>query len=281
MSIGTIAKGSTKSFPMQVTGPDGSPSVDFAATDSLVVTLWPGDDRSALITPTAEWDPVLGPPDYLIYFAPPDTASLEPGTYRIRATATRGADSPEILRDTIEVLAIPAAAIAAPVYCTFSDMKRHCSWVGQYLDTDEDQFGFAEQRAMARDWMDNLILRAVPVAGGLNLVSRQNYWTWTSNAGSGYYGTGLAVDQVIKGYLDAGALVLAGPNGSKVVRACACYALALVFGAQPDASARKDAGRYMAMAQSEASTLIAELDSNADGVSEYAFNLGTTNTRFG
>jgi len=276
--IGRIARGATASIPLRITDEAGNPSTAFLAADLLTATLWAGDDRAVVATPAAAWDPVQGPPDYAIAFGPSDTSALEPGVYRVRVIATRGADSPEVLRDSLEVLPVPAAAVAAPVYCTMRDLETLCSWVGQYVNTDADQTGFVEQRAMARQWMDSLILRATPRGGGLNLVSRQDYWTW--NSGGGGYGTGLANDSAMKGYLDAGALVLAGAGGAKVVRACACYALGLIFGAQPDASARKDSGRYMAMAQSEASTLVAELDTNADGVSEYAIDLSTTNTRY-
>jgi hypothetical protein len=90
---------------------------------------------------------------------------------------------------------------------------------------------------------------------------------------------GLAVDQVLRAQLDAGGLVITGAVGKQVVRACAFHALGLVFGGMPDPSMQKFAGQFARKAQAEASTLVVEIDSNADGVSEYAIALSSTNTR--
>ena len=56
-----------------------------------------------------------------------------------------------------------------------------------------------------------------------------------------------------------GALVLTTARGRQAARACACYALALVFRAQmgPGTDLGKYAGYYMRRAQAEASTLVA------------------------
>lgn len=278
MPLDPIASLTTRSYPLRIYLKDGvTPSTAFVLTDVLAGELWTGDDRTPAASPAAAWD--LDPPDYRLTITPADTAGLVPGTYRVRVTATRGADTVEILRESVELLAVAGTAAPIPVYCTYEDMALHCSWIGQYLDTGEDQTGFAEQRGEARAWLDGLILRAQPRGGGLNLISTQNYWTWNSGGG-GYDGSGLAVDQVMRGYLDAGGLVLTGGNGRQAVRACACYAIALVFGAMPDPSMQKFAGLFMRKAHSEASTLVVEIDSDADGVSEYAIALSSTNTRY-
>jgi hypothetical protein len=48
----------------------------------------------------------------------------------------------------------------------------------------------------------------------------------------------------------------------------------------PDPSMQKFAGLVTRKAQAEASTLVCEIDSNNDGVSEYAIALSMTNTRY-
>lgn len=281
MSIGSIAQGATLQIPLRVVMADGvTPSVDFLPTDTLAVAIWPGDDRAPVSTPVAAWDPANGPPDYSIQLAPADTLAVEPGTYKVRVTATRGPDSPEILRDTIEILAAPGVAVSRPVYCTFEDMTDVCSWIGQYLDTSEDQAGFLAQRAEAREWMDGLILKASPT-GFAGVTSRQSYWTWSGGTSDPWAGRGLAADRKLAEYLAADYLVIAGPIGAPVVRACANYAVARVFGSMPDPNLLRFAGLFMRKAQNEAATMVAELDINGDGTSEYAIVLSSTNTRYG
>ena len=294
--IGQVPKGSSRSFPFQVMLPDlVTPFTAFLGSDALTATVWPGDDLPATMTPSASWvDATTSkwsldfvPLDTMPAIVPPATSAvvIEPGVYRVRVTATRGSAVAELLRDTVEILVTEGAGTAAPVYCTFEDMAAELSWIGQFLNDAEDQTGYREQRARARLWMDGLILRAAPVSGPGSLISRQSWWSWSYSGVDPRNGTGLAIDQVLKGYLDAGGLVLTGPAGSPVVTATACYSIALVLRAQQGLSPEQSklAGYFARRANAVASQIVAEIviDTVTPGARPaYAIALGTTNTRY-
>lgn len=271
--IGSLAKGSSRSFPFAITLADGTtPSAAFLPSDTLACAMWKGDDQAAVASPAVAWTAC---PAYAITFAPADTSGLaDVGTYRVRVTVARGADTVEVLRDTIEVLPVPGSGGAYQVYCSFEDMSRECPWVGQFLDRDADQTGFLEQRAEAREWLDGLILAAYP---GARVAYLQDGWP------SNYGQFSLIANPWLKAQLDAGAVVQSGARGRHLARVAACYALALVFRAQagPSDQLGKFAGYFMRRAHAEAANLTVELDINADGVSDLAIPLSLTNTRRG
>jgi hypothetical protein len=282
--LGTIPLATSRTFPLQVLAPDlVTPSTAFLATDLLSAKVWPGDDMPTIATPAASWtDATVAA--YQIAFGPTDLIPpLLPGTYRIRATATRGADTVEIFRDSLEVTVTEGAGVAGSVYCSYEDMATECNWISQFQDMAEDQTGFLEQRVKARLWMDGLILYAAPVGQPGGLISRQTWWSWSFSGVDPRSGTGLAIDSVLKGYLDAGGLVTKGPQGARIVTACACYSIAMVLRAQVGLSPEQArlAGHYARRAHAEASMVRAEIktDSAATEVA-YAINLGSTNTRF-
>jgi hypothetical protein len=280
--LGKVALGTSRSFPLQVMQADGyTPSAAFLATDVLTPIVWPGDDMPAVASPAASWiDATIAA--YQVSFGPSDLAPpLLPGVYRIRVMARRGSDVVEIYRDSLEVVVTEGAGVTAAAYCTFEDMATECNWIAQFQDDNEDQTGFLEQRVKARNWMDSLILYAAPVTGPGSLISRQTWWSWSYSGVDPRNGTGLAIDQVLAGYLASGCLMLGTPQGSRIVTACACYSLALVLRAQLGLSSEqaKFAGYFMRRAHAEASNARAEIDINGSGQPAYAFTLGTTNSR--
>lgn len=279
--IGQVPQGTSRSFPFQVLQADlETPSTAYLGTDTLSAKMWPGDTQMVVATPTARWDDVATAnvtAKWWLDFAPADTASLVAGVYRVRVIATRGPVIDELLRDSVEVLVVAGTAAEPSVYCTYEDMAVECNWLQQFQDESEDQTGFAEQRVRAREWMDGLILRAWPVwvAGGSGMLqSYQTRWNWSS-------GNRLAIDPTATGYLSAGGLMLTTPQGRLIVRACACYAIALVLSAQPGIDHQKMGSYFMMRARGQVVGAVAEIDTNDDGVAEYSIALGVTNTRYG
>jgi hypothetical protein len=282
--LGNIARGTSRTFPLRVMAPDMvTPSTAFLPSDQLAARLWSGDDMPLMVTPAARWTNAT-PPDYELIFGPADIGpTFEPGSYRVRVTATRGPNTVEIYRDSLEVTVTEGTGATRAVYCSYEDMARECGWIGQYLDEAEDQTGFVEQRAQAREWMDNLIMYAAPVSGMGQLISRESWWSWSYSGVDPRSGTGLALDRVLMGYLADNKLITTGPSGSKIKVACACYALALVLRSQVGLSTdqARFAGYFMRRAMSEASMVRVEIKINDDvETPQYAFTLGTTNTRF-
>jgi hypothetical protein len=271
--IGQVAQGASATFDFQDFMPDlVTPKSTYLITDTLTAKVWPGDDQLIVATPTASWIDVTVA-QWKLAFVPADTATLIPGTYRFRVTATRGSGVVELLSDSVEITAVPGAAAAPAVYCTYEDMAAEVNWLQQFQSETEDQTGFAEQRKKAREWMDGMILRSAPRYGAGQLVSMQGSWNWGS-------GTRLAMDPVMAGYLAADGLMLTTPQGRAIVQACACYAISLVFQSQIGKENAGMANGFAMKARYIAATIVAEIDSNDDGVADYAIPLSVTNTRY-
>lgn len=279
-----LERGTSKDFPFQCYNSDGTPALGlFQAGDTISASLWAGQSEAALVTPGATWlgNPTSG--QFQIAFNDADTTALEFATYSIQAWGARAGRTIALLPrgSTIEIISTPGATASPPVYCSYQDMEDECNWIGQF-QADRDQTGFAAQRGKARLWMDGLILRAAPVSGPGSLISRQSWWSWAYSGIDPRNGTGLAADTILAGYLASNKLTLTGPQGARIVTACACYALSLVLRAQPGlgGSQAKLASFFMARAQSEASMVIAEIDITGTGHPSYAISLGSTNTRY-
>lgn len=278
-----LVRGTSKDFPFQAAISDGTPATGlFQNTDTITAKMWQGQDLTPIATPGASWIDANAA-QFQLSFNDADSASLEFAVYAIQCWASRSGRTVALLPSgsTIEILATPGLASSPPVYCTYQDMETECNWIGQYQAAN-DQTGFAAQRAKARLWMDSLILRAAPVSGPGSLISRQSWWSWSYGGVDPRNGTGLALDTVLRGYLDSNKLVLTGPQGQGIVTACACYALALVLRSQlgMNDSQKKLAGYFAHRANNEAARVIAEIDIDGSGHPAYAISLGTTNTRY-
>ena len=145
--------------------------------------------------------------------------------------------------------------------------------LGPVADLGADQTGFAEQRADAREWFDGLLLAAYQ--GGGQSQAFEGVPTWGRSS--------LLSDPWLAGILAAGGLVLAGPRGRKAVKANVYHALAQVFRTKlaPGDKYAIYGDLYARKASKEAKTLIAEVDTNADGVADLALPLCVSNTRRG
>lgn len=237
-----------------------------AETDPIAARLWPGDARPPLATPTAAWvDAAAG--RFRVSLSDAQTAALEPGVYRVIVSATRGGKTADLVVFAVEVLASPGEAEAAAVYCTAEDLEDQLGWVRQLLDTKTDSTGFLRQRKLAREWLDALILRAY---SGSRVDDHL----------AGFVGAAgpLLPDPWISGLLESGGLVLTGPMGRKLVRACASYSLWLICNAQAAGSdqMKKAAAGFKREAR-KALYCTAGIDTNGDGRPELGIWLGNVN----
>jgi hypothetical protein len=286
----SIVQGSAADWPIQGVNRGNLSAPVFKAGDTLTATVWAGDAQTAICEPQASWYTRGGTQNgyeqaqALVAMTEVQSAALSAGsTYQMEVwLQVFGVAGRKVCfaRASISVLAAPGLGTAPPVYCSLDDMAIQCAWIGQFQDLDNDQAGFAQQRGMAREWFDMLILRAAPQGGMGQITSRQDWWSWGYSGVDPRSGTGLAVDRVLTDHLAANRLMTTTPQGKAVVRACAMYAVALVLRSQPDDSNRKQADVFMRRAQAEATMIVAEVDINADGRPEYAVALGVTNTRF-
>ncbi len=275
---------------IQAVNRDGSnPTTgDFLASDTIAAVVTIGEGYPSVYAPDVSWtadqaDVTTGL--FVVSGDDGDTASLDPGDYLLSVTNSRDGRTFPIAKIPFRVLGTVGALTSPSVYCTYTDLKDQLFWIGDIKDAESDLTGFLKQRGRARTWMDGLILAAQP-SRGVGLISRQNYWSWDfGNGGGSYGGNALAEDPVLKGYLDAGGLILASPYGQKIIDACTYWTLAEILirtGYQrTNTSMTGLASMYRQKANYEASTAVAQIDTNADGIVDLAISLGITNTRYG
>lgn len=268
-----VVKGTSASWEIQgrtrlVAGvPQG-----FLVEDALSAKVWPGDDRATVLSPTAVWVDAASCVARVLVDGGQTTA-VAPGSYRLLVLASRDGRSVAIAEAEFVVLPAPGSAAERPSYCTAEDLLNECGWIDQVADLGADQTGFAEQRADAREWFDGLLLAAYQ--GGGQSQAFEGVPTWGRSS--------LLSDPWLAGILAAGGLVLAGPRGRKAVKANVYHALAQVFRTKlaPGDKYAIYGDLYARKASKEAKTLIAEVDTNADGVADLALPLCVSNTRRG
>lgn len=148
----TIAAGTARDFDRQaVRAADGLPAEGmFRPTDALACTVWPGDDRAALATPSVAWiDPDAA--SFRIAFQAADTADLEARTYRLRVTATRAGREATLFDAWLQVDDAPGLAVSPLTWCGYDDMRAAADWIDK-LQSPDSATGFETQRARATQW---------------------------------------------------------------------------------------------------------------------------------
>jgi hypothetical protein len=242
----------------------GDAITTYTGAAALAATLWPGDDQAALLTLSAVWvTPSAG--TARIGASASQTATLEPGVYPVRLSITASGVVSSAVVLQLEVLAAPGTALAPPSYCSFADMRSVVPWIGELITT-EDQSGFSGHRGAARAWLDSVVLSKVPAgraAGPRDLVAHG----------------GASSRQWVASLLDDDALVLTGPDGKRLKRACALFACAEVLKYQVGS---RDETSYQALAHDlrhEAESLarqgVAWLDADDDGIGDLMLDLST------
>jgi hypothetical protein len=243
----------------------GAPVTTFTAGAALAAAVWAGDQQEAAFAPTVAWvDAAAG--TVRLTFAAADTADLAPGSYPVQLTITASGLVRKNNVATLQILASPGADTAQAVYCTAEQLLNHVPWLDELLGSD-DQAGFAEQRAMAREWFDDLVAARYAAESGGSLQFTP-YLPGTAYGGNGS-------EAYIREQLDENKLVVR----PWVVRAVSYYAAGEILrhqvGTRDKTSYQVLGDRYMADARDLARQHYAELDVDADGVAEIRVSLGS------
>jgi hypothetical protein len=241
----------------------------YDGTEPLSLALWDGDDRAplALAASTAAW---LVPADgtLTLHLDRADSAAWAPGRYRGLVSLTDGPDVVPAFAFVLVVEATAGAAAALPVYGSAQDLRRFCPWIDE-IQSPNDQAGFAEQRAEAREWLDDILL--VNDRGGGVALYQGSY---RGGAGNLAVRSGIRNPWLVE-QLAADRLVLT----ARLRRAVSYYALGLILtpklGSRDKTSFQQLGRLFHAQAEEELVGLTAELDTDGDGTSDYAIDLST------
>ncbi|OJW20448.1 MAG: hypothetical protein BGO49_04365 [Planctomycetales bacterium 71-10] len=254
---------------------DGDAVSVFLASDALSATLWPGGSTAPIAGgPTASW---LDAPSgtWRLSLAAAASAALEPGRYRLRATATRGDAVAALLDGTLEVTPSPVADATASIapYGSYELMVEEAPWLA-HLQARDDQARFLRQRVKARNWLD-AIVAANYRAGGLGIYGEHS----AAALAWGVPRRPLGPSTIVLDWLAADRLLVT----PQVALACTYKAVELVARAQvgvnPQHAGR--AGWYSRLAEDELDGMSSvAIDLDGDGRPDLYIPLAATNTLF-
>ena len=262
-------RGTIRRYGLDLVDPaSGSNRVgEFADSTATRAFVWAGDSSGALATLATTWAQAADGQLFLDVL-PANLEPLELQPYPLRVeTLTGGAFSPA-WSGWLVVVDEPGAALgpAPRVYCGYRDLTRLGGKAIDQLRSLDEGAGFLASRLEAREWMDEVILARYRPAG--------------LGAGGFCLGTGPALgadspSSWLKGKLDAGGLILT----DAAVRLAATKSLAFLWGRQADASYQRRSAAAHRNADSGAAGLVAQIDTNADGIADLAINCGVFSTR--
>jgi hypothetical protein len=278
-----LQQGAAFDWQLQALNPDDSvPTSQFLGSDTLLAKLWQGASDAAVLSPAITWISATNA-QFQISFNDSDTTALPLGVYYIMATATRSGRSASLMPkgSTVTLQAAPGTAKAQPTYITVVDVRSIAGWIDQ-VSAPNKETGFLTECALARNWLDENILRNYR-GGNVTLL--------------GYHG--LALDMWFTGgsrrtslrnpfildLLQNNALIVT----DRTKRICAYYALSLICEGILMTSGKPQqylgmAARARAEAERLLTTYTAELsvngstDSNGNLIANIPINFSSTNT---
>ena len=161
--------GATRSI--QITGTSGGVPITgvYGSGDTLAATLWAGDDRAPILSPTVAWIlPTACTIRFTITASQLTSANLKPGEYHAELVVTPTSDSQprSVWLGRIQFTAAAGAASAPTSYVSFEQALIYCPQLPDVLDATNDQARFDTQLQSAKLETDRRILnRYRPVYG--------------------------------------------------------------------------------------------------------------------
>lgn len=244
----TARAGSDVDFDVTLRDSAGVAVSTYTGSEPLALVVWPGEDRAAVSLPnsTVTWNT---PPVVRLHVDRLDTAALA-GRYDLVVKVTDGPDVVDGFACELWFDLAPGAGAAPKVYGSRQDIIVEAGQLLELLQARGDtQTAFARERGLAREWADSRILAAAPY---------DRDW--------------------IAAQLAADKLLLTGPDGRRIVRACSLYAASLILKREPgkagDRTYRELGAELEADAEALLSAGLAWIDTDGDGTGDYGIHCG-------
>ena len=142
-------------YSVTITDPATGNASSFSSSDTLTCVIWGGDDTAILCSPAASWVSASGGTAQFLVSAA-NTTALAVGKYRARLKVTYAASpnyTVNVWDGVLSFDAAPGSTAVLPSYCTYQDLTRLAPWIGDLQSQMTDQNGFAEQRGLAAQKM--------------------------------------------------------------------------------------------------------------------------------
>jgi hypothetical protein len=162
-----VVAGSDRSWGTTLRNAGGA--LVFDPSDPLDADVWAGGEGSSalavLFHPTVAWDDAAAG-TAILSVAAAQTATLDPGTYRLQVGVTTGGARAIGFDGQLQVLEAPGTAEAGTPYCSYADMILYYDQIGVLANRRTDEANFLAQRMRAKVEIDRmLVLRYDPRSG--------------------------------------------------------------------------------------------------------------------
>ena len=253
-TLGPVRQGDAASWVITVRDASGSAITStYTGSETLAARVWPGDTLPVSFVPTCAWKVAAsGTIDLSVSGA--QTTSVSPGTYYLQIRITDGGSTYSAFDAQLAIEAAPGATATPSTYCTYAELLTYGRFDLIEVPTDYDQAGFLVQRARARTWFEDLLY-----SHDRGISNSSQGWSIYSRIG-----TGIGKNPWLKTALAANQLLVT----DDIKEANACYALSLILIGRPERAAE-----FRFRAGEIAKTVVAEIDTNADGLGDYTIDL--------
>lgn len=263
-----VVRGAALSKRLTLLDENDAAITTYTGAATLAADCWRGDDQSALFHPSVAWlDAPAGTIAFTVDAA--DSSGLAPGVYSLLLWITAGGDPVSRPIGNLRVLPAPGSGTARPVYCTWDEVKRLAgSWAEKLQRADTDQTGFAEERADARQELEEKLHAAWRPDfqdGRVQTSYDDLYYPWSRLT--------QLKDPWLIAALEADQLLVT----SRIRDWCGYHALSLIC--QRQINPAKDEGYaaaaayYASKADSLAAMIVAEIDTDNDGQGDVPIRL--------
>lgn len=246
----------------------------YNGTETLTARLWQGGQLAVIggVVTSAWHQPFDGTVDTTVIGT--GTSTMTPGFYRVEVTLTKSGSTVPIYRGWLGLEASPGSETLGPIYADFGDLVQYGGdWVIGLI-SDYGESNFQRELERARTWLDEAILAQYrPGAYQPNYLITPIY-------NISWWGPLESYNVSLQECLAANAL-----NVTDHTREiCSHKALGIVCGKKIDFDEQgqkfqQRASYHNRMAHKLLMTYVAELDTDADGFIDIAFNMGAVSLR--
>lgn len=273
MDTWTAEQGDSPSFVATLRDENGDVFTSYLGTEDVAAVVWAGDEQAPIAdAASAAWLSAAAG-TITVTLGGAATSGLVPGTYLCKLEV----DGAKVFVARLELEDAPGSGTARTAKITLRHLRKFYAKVDKLIAQTEDPTAL-EARADAWDWFQDLLHRHYRCGAGPS--TDYAFVPGISFGGLypfGYYRDGRRSKE-LQDWLDADRLDLTTP----VLDAMACFALAQICGGQvaPDDSKgwSQFAARFAVMAETTASSITAEIDTDGDGVNDLTIRLGVADT---
>lgn len=243
-----------------------------AGTEPLAAIVWAGKDQPSIpnVLQVIFKDPPIGLTSAFANAV--TTTALAVGLYVVELDVTIAGTVYPYYEGWLEIQDSPGTSILRPAYITARDIRKIAPWIDD-LQIPDDQTGFLDQCADARDWLDEMILRNYR-GGNVSLLGYHGFALDAWYTGGGRR-TSLT-NRWLFGALKQNQLLVS----PRLKETMSYYALSKICESMITKGQQYVglAARYRHESEMMLSSSVAEIDVNGDGFGEVPVNFSSTNT---